>query len=471
MKIIILILIIISTYNMAQTNYNDINNEIANGNFTLASQLIDNVISSSELNFEELYNLNFTKEKLERIKKDFRKTKQDILSYVKTYIPEVDEKMLLHWEKDGSLEYKIIDGEKFYFNRSHTNLFLINKEAKRRKTLITKTKKDNLDLLLEKIVPQIFNEIKSNNSNFGNGNKFKLKYSLTVKENVVPNGEIIRCWLPFPREGNERQKLIEFNSNDDYIVADNDVLQRTIYFEKAAQKDKPTEFSYELFITTRPFYANIIPDSIKPYNEETDDYIRFTSERPPHIIFTDKIKNLSKKIIGDEKNPYLISKKIFTWINNNIPWAGAREYSTIDNISDYCLSRMHGDCGIKTILFMTLARYNGIPTKWQSGWMLHPGEINLHDWCEVYFEGYGWVPVDQSFGLVDSDNEEMKYFYLGGIDQYRFIVNDDYSTSLYPLKIFPRSETVDFQRGEVEWRGGNLYFDVWDYNMEIEYIK
>jgi hypothetical protein len=32
-----------------------------------------------------------------------------------------------------------------------------------------------------------------------------------------------------------------------------------------------------------------------------------------------------------------------------------------------------------------------------------------------------------------------------------------------------RSEPVDFQRGEVEWRGGNLYFDKWDYHMEVSY--
>jgi hypothetical protein len=42
---------------------------------------------------------------------------------------------------------------------------------------------------------------------------------------------------------------------------------------------------------------------------------------------------------------------------------------------------------------------------------------------------------------------------------------------LYPKKIYPRSETVDFQRGEVEWSGGNLYFPQWDYSMEIEYLE
>ena len=46
----------------------------------------------------------------------------------------------------------------------------------------------------------------------------------------------------------------------------------------------------------------------------------------------------------------------------------------------------------------------------------------------------------------------------------------DYGMPLMPEKKYPRSETVDFQRGEVEWEGGNLYFPKWDYHMDIEYL-
>ena len=103
--------------------------------------------------------------------------------------------------------------------------------------------------------------------------------------------------------------------------------------------------------------------------------------------------------------------------------------------------------------------------------MLHPNNKNLHDWGEVYFEGIGWVPVDQSFGLNDVEDEDTKWFFLGGNDAYHFIVNDDYSKPLFPAKIYPRSETVDFQRGEVEWQGGNLYFNKWDYFIDVEYLS
>lgn len=136
----------------------------------------------------------------------------------------------------------------------------------------------------------------------------------------------------------------------------------------------------------------------------------------------------------------------------------------------YVLENKHGDCGQVSLLFITLARYCGIPAKFQSGFMMHPGAVNLHDWAQIYFEGVGWVPVDQSFGIFPyAQNEDEKYFFTNGIDAYRMIVNDDYSGKLYPPKKYPRSETVDFQRGEVEWEGGNLYFPQWDWNLDVTY--
>lgn len=32
-----------------------------------------------------------------------------------------------------------------------------------------------------------------------------------------------------------------------------------------------------------------------------------------------------------------------------------------------------------------------------------------------------------------------------------------------------RSEPYDFQRGEVKWNGGNLYFDQWSWRIDVTY--
>ena len=104
--------------------------------------------------------------------------------------------------------------------------------------------------------------------------------------------------------------------------------------------------------------------------------------------------------------------------------------------------------------------------------MMHPRAWNLHDWAEVYFEGVGWVPVDQSFGIpAFARNADEEYFFLGGIDSLAHDCKYRLWHAVSARKKYPRSETVDFQRGEVEWEGGNLYFPQWSYHMDIDYLN
>ena len=120
---------------------------------------------------------------------------------------------------------------------------------------------------------------------------------------------------------------------------------------------------------------------------------------------------------------------------------------------------------------MTLLRINGIPTRWQSGMIYSDATYNnLHDWGWLYIAPYGWLPMDVTFGHFDDADPAIANFYLGGLDAYRIAFNDDFSRDLVPAKKFFRSETVDLQRGEAEWSGGNLYFNQWDYDFEWKFL-
>jgi len=470
-KLLTMLLLFLSSVLLAQTKYPEVNKEISDGNFTKADSMIDKIIYQSSLSPSEIYELDFQKDRMNRIRLDFQKSAGDILEYVRKYYPDADENTLENWEKDGTLEYKIIDGKKYYFNRAASNLFRVNKEAKMQKQKVDGEDISSLTNFLSAYIPSAVDESNKTGKNLVKKEVLKLDYTITVKPNAVPDGEIIRCWLPFPREGHERQTDIKLDSinTSQYIIAGNNNLQRTVYMEKTAHKDEPTVFHEVFQVTNYSELFHLNPDKILPYDKNSLLYKTYTSERAPHIVFTDNIKSLSEKIVGDVTDPYLKAKRIWEWISKNVPWAGAREYSTIDDISEYCAENGYGDCGIKSMLYITLCRYNGIPAKWQSGWMLHPNSVNLHDWTEIYFEGYGWVPVDPDFGLQNFTGTNERYFYFGGTDAFHLIINDDFSKPLFPAKIYPRSETVDFQRGELEWQGGNLYFDKWSYDMKVDY--
>jgi hypothetical protein len=449
---------------------------IEKGEFVQAKELIkEKLIMDTTLTKAMQRQLEFEMERMERMEMDFNKSESEVFEYIQKYIPDVKKSDLKTWEDEKSLEFKIINGEKKYFKYAARNLFRINKDCKN--IWIEYHDQKGIDLTVEKMDIDINNKTIMNNSmnsykRYSEPIKMNIKYTISVNPNTVPEGEIIRCWIPFPREIPNRQFDIKVLSTepDEYQLADNSVLQRTIYFEKPAVNGEEIKFSVEYQYTGQGEYVNINSENVVEVdpNSEIKKYLQ---EEPPHIVFTEQIRYLSNKIVGDEANPYNKAQKIYQWIDENIPWASAREYSTFRNISDYCIDNSHGDCGIKALTFITLLRLNGIPARWQSGWEFQPPHDSMHDWGMVYFEPYGWVPMDVDYGLRKTEDEKLKWFYLGGMDSYRLIFNDAYSKTFVPVKIHHRSETIDSQRGEVEWKGGNLYFDQWDWDMQFEVLS
>jgi len=464
-------LLIACSWPPAKVTMAQIDTEEAAGNFTKATCLIDLYVAENDLSPSTVYDLNARKDVMHRIRLDFGRDRAAVEEYIRRYYPDVDDEMLARWENSGTLEYKIIDGQKWYYNRAATNLFRLDKDAIVRKAEVDKPD-GNEKAVLKAHLPEIINALGKSGKTQMSPVKMRVKYELTLQPNAVPDGETVRCWLPYPREDHRRQSNVQLLSvNDDhYVISPEQYAHRTIYIEKTAKKDEPLTFAIEFSYQHAAEWFNLQGKTIQPYDTQSELYKTCTAERPPHIVFSDSIIAISSRIAGNETNPWQKMRKIFEWVDTTFPWSGAREYSTLKNIPQYVLENRRGDCGQVTLLLMTLARYNGIPARWQSGFQMQPGNLNMHDWGEFYLEGAGWIPIDQSYGInTFSDNDDVKYFYANGIDAYRWIVNSDYSQPLFPAKIFLRSDDVDFQRGELEWRGGNIYYNYWKWDFEVTY--
>lgn len=446
--------------------------EFNSGNLKRSSELIDSLKATYPDKKQVIHRADSLSRIAERIYIDFPLTEDQVVSWLDENIDSYTQKDKKRWENNNWLEYRMIDDKKRYFYRATRNLRLIKNfygygsardsiyaydpviihRKKHTKSIMEKS--DSLHLPVEKV-------------------DMTINYTLTVDPDAVPAGETVRCWLPYPKENNIRQQNVKFlsASNENYIISPDTLTHRTIYMEETAVVGRPVIFKVSFSYRSSGQYFNTEELKALPYNTASDLYRKYTAEQPPHINFSDDVKLLADSITGNEENPFKIVRKIYYWINENIPWSGAIEYSIMPDIPAYVLKNRRGDCGMQTFLLMSMLRYKGIPVKWQSGWVMPPGVKSLHDWCEVYYEGTGWVPLDISYGLQYSDNQKLRDFYISGIDSYRLIVNDGVAGELYPSKKHLRSEPYDFQRGEVEWRGGNIYFDKWDYNMEREYIK
>ncbi|MDR6840531.1 transglutaminase-like domain-containing protein [Pseudoxanthomonas sacheonensis] len=438
------------------------------GRFADAESSIAKGLAADDLSAEGRAALEFQRERMRRILLDFTLDEPTAKARVREKIPDLRDEEFARWDAAGLIEHQVIDGRKLYFSRAPSNLFRISVEARARRKVQTPFVDGPMESANahHREVRDAALEHADADADAGT-RRIRVTQSLTVDADAVPAGETVRAWIPYPRAIAGQQENIRFIESAPlaHSIAPESALQRTVYLEKPAVAGTPTAFSITYELTIRGQYHAIDPDRVVAA-PLTAELAPFVAERSPHVVFTPAIREFSRKVVGDEKNPYRIAQKLYAAVDK-IPWAGAREYSTITNISDYALHAGHADCGQQTLLLITLLRLNGIPARWQSGMVYSDGDYdNLHDWGALYLAPYGWVPMDVTTGRLDDADPQIAGFYLGGQDAYRIAFNDDYSRDLVPAKRHFRSETVDLQRGEAEWRGGNLYFDQWDYGFE-----
>lgn len=474
-KFLILVLLIITGCKNSTPDFKnitaEINSYISAGDLTNATIMFDSLLRIS-VDEKQRWKADSLRQIAGRIPIDFPYTNVQVKEQLhKRLGDKFSEEDMKRWEENGWLEYRMLNGEKRYFSRAASNLVLLSKFhlnrqerdsaiAEDQEIIFRKNHTQGILKASEKLaIPEVPVEM-------------KITYTITVEADAVPEGEIVRCWLPYPKENHQRQKDVYLLgvSNEDFVLSPDSSVHRSIYMENKAEKGKPTVFRISYSYASSGQYFEPSSMKVLPYNTRSSLYKKYTAEQLPQICFTENVRRLADSITGNEKDPREIVRKVYYWFNQNIPWAGALEYSIMPNIPEYVLRNRKGDCGMQTMLFMSILRYKGVPVHWQSGWMMPPGAKNLHDWCEIYYEGVGWVPADISYNLQYSNDQKTREFYISGIDSYRLIVNDGISGDLYPAKKYLRSEPFDFQRGEVEWSGGNLYFDKWDYHMDIEYL-
>jgi hypothetical protein len=433
---------------------------------------VDSILKSVETEDDEVaYYADSLRDYMHRFELEYPLTPAQVKDAIEQKGVSCNSALIEQWEQKGMLEYKWIDGRKKYFKNAVYNLFLLNDSLR----AVSGQKGLNDDGLGEVCVDHI-KDVLGSYSGEADGKPvcpipMKLSYTIAVKQGAVPAGEEISAWLPYGVRDISRQtdvRLIESHPASP-LISSNDCQHQSLFLKQKMSSESETVFSARTGITGHATYFS--PDLLSEikFGAIPDSVQKYLGEREPHILFSERIRHLADSLTHPDMRPYEMVRAFYYWINDHIPWASAIEYGLIANIPQYTLDHMHGDCGMQTLLFITLCRYKGIPARWQSGWMLHPGHVNLHDWCEVWYPKVGWVPVDVSFKLQKSPNLRIREFYISGIDAYRFIVNTDYGKGFCPPKTWPRSEPWDFQRGEVEWAKGNLYFNQWTRKMQVEY--
>lgn len=413
-------------------------------------------------------------ETLRRARREFSLSEAAVLELLQETIPDATAEDVKRWTESGDLHHRTIDGKLRYFRRGTTNLPRLNDDAKQRRDAAMEARGEKAKPRFD--LPGVIREVYAEHERTGADEVYPVfhhvTYTLMVKDScdrIVP-GAKVRAWLPYPQEYRQQSQVRLIGSTPEVKeISPNGSPHRTIYFEETIGDDsKPPKFTAEFEFVTAAYCPDLDPADVKPYDTASDVYGEFTAERLPHIALTPEVRKLAAEIVGDEINPLRKALCLFTWVSKNITWIGEMEYAVLPSLSLKGLTSRCGDCGVQNTSFVTLCRAVGIPARWQSGFGTKPGEENMHDWAEFYVEPWGWLPVDASYGLQKSDDPKVRDFFCGRMDPYRLIVNLDYARPLDPPATSLRAEPNDFQRGEIEINGHNLYFDDWEWALKVE---
>ncbi len=110
------------------------------------------------------------------------------------------------------------------------------------------------------------------------------------------------------------------------------------------------------------------------------------------------ILNALKQVVGNEKNPYWMARKIYNYVIDRLTYELAGGWSKAPEV----LKRGTGSCSEYSFVFVSMCRAAGIPARLAGSVVIRDDDASydnvFHRWAEIYLPNYGWIPVDPSGG-------------------------------------------------------------------------
>ena len=236
------------------------------------------------------------KDRQNRIALDFNKTHEEVKNYISRYIPDVTDSLMAMWEQSRALETYYINGKKHYFHSAGPNLFRIDEGCRAIKKGADKVGDSGTLIDDRENIPAIMKNAGADH--MAEQKRMRVKYTITVKPDAVPDGTMLRCWMPFPRTDVKRQTGVRLisTSQDKFVRSPMSCDHSSIYMEQRARKGQPTVFSEEFEFTSAGAWFNLQPDDVKPYDRRSAAYRKFTENRRQHLIVTPRLRQLADSI-------------------------------------------------------------------------------------------------------------------------------------------------------------------------------
>ena len=238
-----------------------------------------------------------------------------------------------------------------------------------------------------------------------------IEFSYDLLEQEFPQGKAVDIYLPLPPE-----------SVGQYILS------------QSLQSSVPGETGREPGHGNAYYHIHRPADSITPLHAS----LRWTVAREPvgeydsgeltkaereELLAPDTLvpvgHDILQPILGEihqmraDDSPQSTARAIYDWVVDNV------EYKKVgtgwgNGDTFWACNERYGNCTDFHALFISLARTEGIPARFEIGFPIpdgqQKGEIGgYHCWVQFYLPGQGWVPIDASEAAKHPEQREALY--------------------------------------------------------------
>jgi hypothetical protein len=251
--------------------------------------------------------------------------------------------------------------------------------------------------------------------------EFLLVYQTTVTS--LKPGQVARVWLPVPPTNDEQEAAIVTQNLPQTMQIGREATygNHVLYTEGGADRNGQVSLSVTYRITRREVRGDASGKSI-----DMSDLDRFL-QPDSRVPITGKPLAL---LAGRElpKDQLAIGRVLYDVVNNHMRYS-KEGMGWGQGDSEWACDSRYGNCSDFHSLFISLARSQKIPAKFEIGFPLPEkrgeGEIaGYHCWAKFKPQSNGWVPVDISEA---SKNPKLREYYFGNLteDRVTFSVGRD----------------------------------------------
>lgn len=243
----------------------------------------------------------------------------------------------------------------------------------------------------------------------GEGRTFEFTYEVLAGE--FPTGEAVEIYLPLPAEHDSQRVLARSLDSSQPGTTGVEATYGNGYYRiyRPANVNAPISATLRWTVQRDVVRAG---DSRELSIAERQRYLAPNALVPVgHEILQPILAEIRAARVDD--SPAATARAIYDWVVDNI------QYRKVGNgwgngDTFWACSERYGNCTDFHALFISLARTEGIPARFEIGFPVPQdraaGEIGgYHCWVQFYLPDRGWVPIDASEAAKHPEKRELFY--------------------------------------------------------------